>query len=268
MPSHTHRTTKPFDASQLTPEKFTNALEKAGLDCWVTEKGEMYFIPYGSSGGTNYPENWAVRNKDYYYKNNPDCDLYRSVNNIPETPMYDKESQLRTNLDIANKRILELQDEEKEVGMSRLHYYNQSYTQEIRQILNSIGVVLHLSTDCKFSITVKKKPDAKKLDLLLAEAQDKVRGSRQESYGDKVKNFTNIANLQAIMCGNPKTPQLVALEMICTKLARLIESPDHYDTLVDIIGYTMCYRDIRKHQNNEPYTNAQEAFESELESRK
>lgn len=101
-------------------------------------------------------------------------------------------------------------------------------------------------------------------DPLTEEAVSKVRGARQHEYGDKLTNFTDIANVQNAVHGLTqegilwhlpmRSAESVALDNICQKLARLRKSPDHYDTLVDIIGYVLCYRDIRKCRNGEHYT--------------
>lgn len=102
------------------------------------------------------------------------------------------------------------------------------------------------------------------IDPLLHEAQHKVRGDREQSYGNKLKNFTDIAALQAVTTGTDRTAETVALDMLCVKLARLLKSPDHYDTLVDLIGYVMCYRDIRKERNPAHYSAEESRFAKEI----
>ena len=56
-------------------------------------------------------------------------------------------------------------------------------------------------------------------------------------YG-KVKNdFGRAMRLKAVVaeCKDPLARH--ALEMICVKMARLIQSPDHLDSWIDIAGY-------------------------------
>lgn len=105
------------------------------------------------------------------------------------------------------------------------------------------------------------------MDHLTTEAVTKVRGSREQEYGNKLINFQDIANLEnAQHRVSDRTPETVAIDMILTKLARLRKSPDHYDTLVDLIGYVLCYRDIRKAQNPELYYAKETRFTNELAS--
>lgn len=106
-------------------------------------------------------------------------------------------------------------------------------------------------------------------DPLTNEAVSKVRGPREKEYGDKLTNFTDIAALQNAAHGYtttsiyPRSAETVAIDNICQKLARLRKSPDHYDTLVDIIGYVLCYRDIRRTRNPEHYAKEEARFSAE-----
>ena len=82
---------------------------------------------------------------------------------------------------------------------------------------------------------------------MLHRAQALIQGQRQEDYGDKLQNFSQIAMLwQGYLA--PKlqhhaaiTPEDVALCMILVKMARLAKSPDHKDSVLDIAGYAGCY---------------------------
>lgn len=60
---------------------------------------------------------------------------------------------------------------------------------------------------------------------------------RGERYGSPVDNFGRIAHLWEPILGVKVTPQQVGLAMIAVKLARLIETPDDPDSIVDIAGY-------------------------------
>lgn len=37
------------------------------------------------------------------------------------------------------------------------------------------------------------------------------------------------------------TPEDVALMMACLKISRLRSTPHHHDSIVDLIGYAICY---------------------------
>lgn len=63
---------------------------------------------------------------------------------------------------------------------------------------------------------------------------------RGEVYGHPMDDFDRAARLKEVVseCTDPHTRH--ALEMICVKMARLIESPQHVDSFVDIAGYSRC----------------------------
>lgn len=82
---------------------------------------------------------------------------------------------------------------------------------------------------------------------ILKDAELIIAGQRQEDYGDKRQNFSQIAMLwQGLLATKLQstkaiTPEDVALCMIAVKMARLTKSPDHVDSLMDIAGYAGCY---------------------------
>jgi uncharacterized protein YmfQ (DUF2313 family) len=81
---------------------------------------------------------------------------------------------------------------------------------------------------------------------ILAIAEGLVNGQRQQDYGDKLQNFSQISMLWqgylAMKLGPDAriTPEDVAMMMMLVKMARLAKSPDHLDSLVDIAGYARC----------------------------
>ena len=80
---------------------------------------------------------------------------------------------------------------------------------------------------------------------MLHRAEELINGQRQEDYGDKLQNFSQIAmlwtGLLATKLTSPITPEDVAMAMIQVKLARLAKSPGHKDSILDIAGYAGCY---------------------------
>lgn len=60
---------------------------------------------------------------------------------------------------------------------------------------------------------------------------------RQGVYGHPALNFGRIARLQAVIdeCTDPELGHV--LDMIAVKIARLIQTPSHFDSWVDIAGY-------------------------------
>lgn len=82
---------------------------------------------------------------------------------------------------------------------------------------------------------------------MLHAAQDLVEGDRQQDYGNKLQNFSQIAMLwqgtlaMKLAPGQRITPEDVALCMMQVKIARLAKSPDHSDSIMDVAGYSACY---------------------------
>jgi hypothetical protein len=85
------------------------------------------------------------------------------------------------------------------------------------------------------------KPTKKSLNQ---QAHELINGQRQQDYGDKLQNFSQIA-MGITMVLAPKlsaavTADEVALIMMQVKIARLSKSPAHKDSIVDIAGYAGC----------------------------
>jgi len=93
--------------------------------------------------------------------------------------------------------------------------------------------------------TVTPKP-------MLQQAQETISGPREQEYGNKLQNFSQISMIwQGILA--PKmlpdsviTPEDVALLMIGVKMARLAKSPDHFDSILDVAGYAGCYSHLQE----------------------
>jgi hypothetical protein len=89
---------------------------------------------------------------------------------------------------------------------------------------------------------------SKKLKLnkksLLATADDLINVARREDYGTAYSNFSHIAMIWSALLAKklnqPVTAQEVSLLMIGLKSARLMNSPDHTDSWIDIAGYAGC----------------------------
>lgn len=94
-------------------------------------------------------------------------------------------------------------------------------------------------------------PDYKPPKPLLQRANELIGGARQNDYGGKLQNFSQIAmlwqgQLATKLQPNAKiTPEDVALCMIQVKLARLAKSPDHEDSILDVAGYAGCYEAVQ-----------------------
>lgn len=87
---------------------------------------------------------------------------------------------------------------------------------------------------------------------LLSQADNLINGQRQQDYGDKLQNFSQIAMLwqgtlaMKLAPDARITPEDVALCMMQVKIARLAKSPDHRDSIMDIAGYAGCYDKLQE----------------------
>lgn len=75
-----------------------------------------------------------------------------------------------------------------------------------------------------------------RLDTLQA-ASELVHGARQDDYGTPTESFTRIAALWTPILGLDVQPHQVALCMAMVKAARLVRSPGHADSWIDLAGY-------------------------------
>lgn len=82
-------------------------------------------------------------------------------------------------------------------------------------------------------------------DSILQEADQLIKGERQNDYGSPLQSFTKIAQLWAPILGINITPDQVALCMIGLKIARAINGMQR-DSLVDIAGYAGCIELMQK----------------------
>jgi hypothetical protein len=79
---------------------------------------------------------------------------------------------------------------------------------------------------------------ARRRTLAFDAAAKSVTDERGEVYGHPYTDFDRAARLKAVVaeCDDPRIRHV--LDMICVKMARLIHSPDHLDSWIDIAGYS------------------------------
>ena len=68
-----------------------------------------------------------------------------------------------------------------------------------------------------------------------------VRGS---AYGSPLVNHERIADLWSAYLRHDIKPEQAAMMMALLKVARLIQSPEHADSIHDLAGYVEVYRQI------------------------
>ena len=77
-----------------------------------------------------------------------------------------------------------------------------------------------------------------KRDNIFKKAKELVNGDRAKSYGNAHENHKRIADMWSVLLNKQITVSQVYQCMIAVKLSRLIETPDHTDSWVDICGYS------------------------------
>jgi hypothetical protein len=91
----------------------------------------------------------------------------------------------------------------------------------------------------------------------LSKAEEIVNGDRQSVYGHPYDDFGRVAIMTKPILESEIDPRLKhALYMIQVKIARLLETPGHVDSIVDVHGYMNTYEMVL------------ERMEKELEKRK
>lgn len=71
-------------------------------------------------------------------------------------------------------------------------------------------------------------------------AYGKVTVDRRDIYGAPQDTYRRISTMRAVVdeCADPQIREI--LGMIVTKVARLIQTPNHLDSWVDVAGYSRC----------------------------
>jgi hypothetical protein len=82
-------------------------------------------------------------------------------------------------------------------------------------------------------------------DDLLSQAAARV-ADRQNWYAPPEVNHARIAAGWSVIFEGEVTPEKVALAMMWLKIARLVETPGHWDSLLDIVGYCLTYARCRE----------------------
>ena len=76
-----------------------------------------------------------------------------------------------------------------------------------------------------------------KRDEILDVAKGLINGARAKAYGDAYENHERIAKMWSVILGREVSVSQVYQCMVALKLSRLIVTPEHEDTWIDICGY-------------------------------
>jgi hypothetical protein len=79
---------------------------------------------------------------------------------------------------------------------------------------------------------------------ILDTANKLTHGDRNQNYGSPLTNHQRIAALWSIWLETEITPAQAAMCLALVKVARLIESPQHEDSPIDLAAYAAIYGEI------------------------
>lgn len=109
------------------------------------------------------------------------------------------------------------------------------------------GTMSEQSQHQQFLLRGTSQPSAQE-PTLLQQANDIINGPRANDYGPVKENFERIAALWSVVLGNTITWEQVALCLVQLKVSRLVNSPNHKDSWLDIAGYAGCWEKGAKGQ--------------------
>jgi len=85
-------------------------------------------------------------------------------------------------------------------------------------------------------------------EKILDEATRIIYGDRQKTYGSARENMGRIAKIWSVALGMEVTEDQVINCMIGVKLARLVNTPGHRDSYVDIAGYVGVFDKMSRNE--------------------
>jgi hypothetical protein len=86
------------------------------------------------------------------------------------------------------------------------------------------------------------------------ELLDEIRGvlhERGRVYGSSRTNHERISELWSAYLGDYISPMQASMCMLLVKVSRLTESPTHFDSVKDIIGYAAIYNELVNSYEND-----------------
>jgi hypothetical protein len=89
------------------------------------------------------------------------------------------------------------------------------------------------------------RPEREPVANILADAMACTQGDRQVAYGSPAENWGRTAKIaQAITGLDCLTPEICVKVAIAMKQARLIQTPGHRDSMVDLAGYAWVLSEV------------------------
>lgn len=87
---------------------------------------------------------------------------------------------------------------------------------------------------------------------ILDKAKQLISNDRIQHYGTPTENFNRIATMWSAVFGHNVSPAQVALCMVMLKATRLIQTPNHEDSWVDLAGYAACGAEVSEDPKSRP----------------
>jgi hypothetical protein len=104
------------------------------------------------------------------------------------------------------------------------------------------GEICDLTDPAAWTVEPIDTPASTEAEGIESEARALVWGARGNDYGKPRQDFARIAGMWSAMLDISITPEQALAMMIALKVARLMQTPDHHDSIVDICGYAICYQ--------------------------
>lgn len=135
--------------------------------------------------------------------------------------------------------IMEVTETELLKGNTVLDVDTELATGQLIYCGNSLIRILDKKAFLSYWATETDPLTIRTLPSITKEAENIIFGDREATYGEPSKNLLMIANLWSAYLGTKLTATQVCDMMILLKVARLKNSPQHRDSMVDIVGYTL-----------------------------
>ena len=135
--------------------------------------------------------------------------------------------------------IREVTETELLKGNTVLNLESELATGQLIYCGNSLIRVLDKEAFLNYWLNETDSPTIRTLPSITEEAENIIFGDREATYGAPSKNLLMIADLWSAYLGTEVSATQVCDMMILLKVARLKNSPQHRDSMVDIVGYTL-----------------------------
>tara|TARA_R110000824_G_scaffold50030_1_gene140116 strand:- start:4648 stop:5037 length:390 start_codon:yes stop_codon:yes gene_type:complete len=107
------------------------------------------------------------------------------------------------------------------------------------------GRLLHMS-ELDDNYDVQDHFEDNNREAVLDAAKKLICGDRSKAYGPAYDMYERIASGWSVILGAPVTKEQVGMMMVWMKISRLINTPGHSDSWIDVAGYAALTAEISK----------------------